>query len=184
MKELKDIRVAGKSTFLTLSAGLPASTSLAMFAGNSSAMRAGVEGTIVSIDYEEVQGLNTPFITADQVVSIGGEDVVLAKYVAGVETRPQAVTIRWDNGFTMTLGLLLQGQEKSTILFKGDTAPTKATDLTLETISAKLIDKKFKCTKYWRDASNPIVRNAGSDDPKRKERSYASNVYEFIETTA
>ncbi len=177
MKELKDFQVAGKSTFISLSSTLPASTALAMFAGNSSAMRAGIESEIISIDYEEVGGLRTPKVaSADgrgQVVTIGNEEVQLAK---DGET-PKAVTIRFKNGITMTLGLLFQGQEKTTIQFAGDGAPTKVTDLALEDLGTKMIGKTFKCVKYYRDATNPIVRNGG----EANERSYPANVYEFIQ---
>lgn len=177
MKELKDFAVAGKSTFISLSSKLPAQTALAMFAGNSSAMRAGIESEITSIDYEEVGGLNTPKVQSTdgrgQVVTIDNEEVQLAK---DGET-PKAVTIRFKNGITMTLGLLFQGQEKTTIHFTGDGAPTKVTDLTLEDLANKLIGKTFKCAKYYRDATNPIVRNGG----QANERTYAANVYEFIQ---
>lgn len=185
MKELKELQVAGKSTFLSVIASLPADTALAMFAGNSSAMRQGVTGTITSIDYEEVGGANTPPVAdvdgtgRGQVVVIGGEEIQLAK----VGEKPKAPTIRFDNGITMTLGLLYQGGEKTTIHFKGDGATTKVTDLKIEDIAPKIMNKKFKCDKYWRDASNQIGRNIGSEEKTgpRRERSYSANVYEFSE---
>lgn len=178
MKELKSLRKAGESTFLTLTKDLPASTSLALFAGNSGAMIAGHEGIVTEVDYKEVQGVNTPVVgPGGQRITIGGEEIELAKE----GEKPQAVTITFSTGRTMTLGLLQQGQDKTTILFNGDAQPTPSTDLNLGNIS-KLIGKQFKCTKFWRDNSNPIVRNAGSTDPARKERSYAANCYEFVET--
>jgi hypothetical protein len=159
---------------------------LAMFAGNTGAMVAGHESTIKSIDWEDVQGINTPKVRSSdgrgQITTINGEEVVLAKD----GELPKAVTIRFESGRTMTLGLLLQGQDKTTIHFKGDANPTKSVDLNLSDIP-KLIGRQFKCVKYFRDAANAIVRTSqvplGSNDAPAS-RSYAANCYEFVETTA
>jgi hypothetical protein len=178
MKELKDFAVAGQSTFLAMTAGLPKETTLAMFAGASGAMVAGHVGKITSIDFEPVQVANL-FIERDQVITIGGEEVLLTKYVEGENTPPKAVTIKFDTGRTMTLGLLLQGQDKTKIALVDGTVVT-ATQLNLGNISANLLGKTLRCDKTFRDAGNAVNR-AASEDGKRKERSYAANCYEFTQ---
>lgn len=173
-KELKAERKAGVSYFLgTVTAKVAGSTSIAAFSGNSTAMRAGIEGVVKSIDYEEVGGANTPLLTADQVITVDGDQIILAK--AG--EKPQAPTIVLDNGITMTLGLLLQGGAKSGITFAGDAAMTPSINITVEQL-ASLVGKKLKCVDFHRDASNMIIRqNVGQPD-----RSYPANVYTFVQS--
>jgi hypothetical protein len=175
MKEFSEMPKGANGIFFEVSKGLDAKTALAMFAGNTGAMIAGHEGTVDSIDYEDVQG-NVPVLAQDQVITVGGESYRLAK--AG--DKPKALTISFSTGRTMTVGLLLQGQDKTTIHFKGDAGATKSTDLKLEDLSSKLLGKKFKCVKNWRDATNTITRNNPDGSVGR---SYPANCYEFVETT-
>ena len=174
MKERKDLDLNKGSIFAQQTKGADAKLSLAMFAGISGAMMAGYSGKIKSIDWAEVGGVNTPKLTVDQIVDIGGEQVIIAK---SGET-PWAVTITFEDGRTMTLGLLLQGQSKSNILFKGDANPTIVTDLVLGDIDKKLVGKTFKCTKFYRDVASPIIR---TNPDGTQQSSKPANCYEFIE---
>jgi hypothetical protein len=181
MAEVKTLGSVDKGTtgaFLVMTANMAASTSIAMFAGNSGAMVPGHESKVISVDFEEIGGTNPPragkggqiFYAGDQGYELAKEGEIL-----------KAVTIRFESGRTMTLGLLLQGGQKSNILFKGDTAPTKAIDIKLEDISAKFLNKTFKCITFNRDESNMIQRPAIAGQAARAP--YPANVYEFVETT-
>lgn len=181
MKELKDLKAGDSgSIFLEAAKGIAAGTSLAVFAGASGAMVAGHESKVISIDYKEVPANSAPPVkSADgrgQVVRIGDEEIQLA--VDGAQ--PKALTITFESGRTMTVGLLLQGQDKTSVHFTGDAEPTKATDLTLGDLAGKFLNKTFKCVKTYRDNSNEIIRT----DPNgvRPDRKYAANCYHFIQT--
>jgi hypothetical protein len=176
MKERKDIDTSTVNLFQQQTKNADAKLALAMFAGLSGAMIAGYEGEVKTIDWMEVGGANVPKLAADQIVDIAGEPVVIAK--AG--EKPWAVTIQFVDGRTMTLGLLLQGQEKSTILFKGQTDATKVIDLKLEDVANKLIGKRFKCLSFFRNEANEIIRyNAAGEIISKR----PANCYTFAETT-
>lgn len=176
MKEFSSLAGGAKGVFLALvkSAGVALDSSLAMFAGASGAMVAGHEGIVVKIDWLDVPGTVPVILDQDQIITIAGEQYRLAK--AG-EPR-KALTLEWSTGRTMTAGLLLQGQDKTTVLFKGDANPTPATNITLGDLEAKFLGKRFKCVKTFRDASNLVTRQNANG-----ERSYPANCYAFEETT-
>ena len=125
MTELKSISTlakAGKSILMEGIKGLDDSTPLAVFASSSTAIVAGFEGTVSKIDYEPLpENPRIPKLSQDQVITVDGKQYVGGK--AG--EMPWAPVITFDNARTMTLGLLQQGQKKTTIKFTEDGALTE-----------------------------------------------------------
>ncbi len=169
---------AGKSKFLTLAVALGAGAMLASIASNSSLVQQGHVGKITEIDWIQIPesaSRTIPRLDRVQFVTMGDTEVELAQ----VGEMPYAPTIVFSTGRTMTLGLLAQGGEKTTIHFKNDATATKSTDLTVENI-ASLVGKTLKCTKSYRDKENVIVRT-NRDDPNAKARETYASVFEFVE---
>lgn len=175
---------ATKSVFLQIvsAQGHGDNTPLATFASNSGAMVAGYEGTIIGIDYETVAGIRTPDLNADQIITVAGKDYVLqpAKNADGTPNKPKAPVIKFDSGDrTMTLGLLQQGQKKTTITWPGVGGAASivkdSTQLTLKDLT-DLVGKKLRCESYFTDDSRMINRN-GPDGKIASSR--PANCYTF-----
>ncbi len=177
-KEYSTLPKGKTGLFLGLTAKVDGKTPLAMFGGNSGAMIAGHEGTIVEIDYMPIANgaKNVPALREDQIITVAGEEIIFGKK----GDLPWALTIKFDTGRTMTVGLLLQGQDKTTVHFLGDANPTPSTRLDMDALRDKMFGKRFKCTKYFRDKANEIQRQ-DPDDASKIARTTFANCYTFEE---
>lgn len=178
----------GQSLFLAAVAaqGHTGSTLVATFASNSGAMVAGYKSKVLGIDYEEIPGTltNVPDLTADQVITIGNEQFILQpqfKADGVTKNKPKAPVLKFEVGArTMTLGLLQQGQDKTIINFvaaDGSVRSVPSNKLTLDDLSA-MIGKNWFCSKFWKDASAPIIRNNadGTQQPGRPANCYTIDI--------
>lgn len=174
---------AGESLFLkTIAAqGHNADTLVATFASNSGAMVAGYKSKLVGIDYEVTAG-RVPDLEADQIITIGNESFVLQPKTdpaTGKANKPKAPVLKFEVGArTMTLGLLQQGQGKTTVTFIDGTQSrtVPANELKLSDLSA-MVGKIVECKKYWRDESNPIIRSNARGEQTSKT---PANCYELV----
>lgn len=178
---------AGESLFLkaALAQGHTGDTLVATFASNSGAMVAGYKSKLLSIDYEPIPSTlaNVPDLTADQIITIGNEQFILQPKndpTTGKANKPKAPVLKFEVGArTMTLGLLQQGQDKTEVIFKqGNSSRTvKAPALTMDDLTS-MIGKEWFCSKFWKDASSPIIRNNadGTQQPGRPANCYVIEI--------
>lgn len=127
--------------------------SIASFASNSSAIIGGQILVVEDFDLLPTPGNQTPDLEEDQVMTIGGEQVIVAKK----GEKPKSWQLKFAGNRAVTLGLLTQAQNKpSTIeIAAGDVRLIR--DLTGEQLS-NLIGKKIKCIKFERDKDDLITR--------------------------
>lgn len=170
-KTLADLKALPGGAFKSATASVDGAALIAMFASNSGAMIAGHVGTIVGIDYEVITGRNITKLENDQTIVIGDVTYVLATK----GEMPVAPTVRFDTGRTMTLGLLTQGQEDTTVKLIGKDAKPFFKFSKDELFD--LVGRKLECIDFNRNPDRPITRNAGTPNAS----SYAANYYKFVE---
>ncbi len=165
---------SGESLFLSNFAKLGKNAALGAVAGNSTAMVQGVSIKIAKIEYGEIpKGTRgVPVLEADQIITnAAGESVTLGKK----GDLPWAAQIyASDSNRTMTMGLFTQGGKKTTIALLGQ-EPKATFELNPEEVLG-LVGKTIKCTAFFRDETNVIVRAGRAG--------YPANCYTFEEVEA